>query len=38
MSAMGALQIGLLDPIVMMYRGMATFFAPRMVQIFERTV
>ena len=28
MSAMGALQIGLLDPIVMMYRAMATFFAP----------
>jgi polyferredoxin len=28
MSAMGALQIGLLDPIVMMYRGMGTFFAP----------
>lgn len=27
MSAMGALQIGLLDPIVMMYRAMATFFA-----------
>jgi polyferredoxin len=28
MSAMGALQIGLLDPIVMMYRALATFFAP----------
>ena len=28
MSAMGALQIGLLDPIVMMYRAMATFVAP----------
>ncbi|MBT8428604.1 MAG: 4Fe-4S dicluster domain-containing protein [Gammaproteobacteria bacterium] len=28
MSAMGALQIGLLDPIVMMYRAIATFFAP----------
>ena len=28
MSAMGALQIGLLDPIVMMYRAMATFFSP----------
>ena len=28
MSAMGALQIGLLDPIVMMYRAMATFIAP----------
>jgi polyferredoxin len=28
MSAMGALQIGLLDPIVMMYRAVATFFAP----------
>ena len=28
MSAMGALQIGLLDPIVMMYRAMATVFAP----------
>jgi len=28
MSAMGALQIGLLDPIVMMYRAMATIFAP----------
>jgi len=26
MSAMGVLQIGLLDPIVMMYRAMATFF------------
>jgi len=28
MSAMGALQIGLLDPIVMMYRAMTTFFSP----------
>ncbi len=28
MSAMGALQIGLLDPIVMMYRAMATFVSP----------
>ena len=28
MAAMGALQIGLLDPIVMMYRAMAVFFAP----------
>ncbi|MGB5494632.1 MAG: 4Fe-4S binding protein, partial [Sedimenticolaceae bacterium] len=28
MSSMGALQIGLLDPIVMMYRAMATFIAP----------
>jgi len=28
MSTMGALQIGLLDPVVMMYRAMATFFAP----------
>ena len=28
MSMMGALQIGLLDPIVMMYRAMATFFTP----------
>jgi polyferredoxin/formate hydrogenlyase subunit 6/NADH:ubiquinone oxidoreductase subunit I len=28
MSAMGALQIGLLDPVVMMYRAMATFFSP----------
>ncbi len=28
MSAMGALQIGLLDPIVIMYRGLATVFAP----------
>ena len=28
MSAMGALQIGLLDPIVMMYRAMAVFFSP----------
>jgi polyferredoxin len=28
MAALGALQIGLLDPIVMMYRGFATFVAP----------
>lgn len=28
MSSMGALQIGLLDPIVMMYRALATVFAP----------
>ena len=28
MSALGALQIGLLDPIVMMYRGISTFAAP----------
>jgi polyferredoxin len=28
MSAMGVLQIGLLDPIVMMYRAMATFVSP----------
>lgn len=28
MSAMGTLQIGLLDPIVMMYRALGTFFAP----------
>ncbi len=28
MALMGALQIGLLDPIVMMYRGFSTFFAP----------
>jgi len=28
MASMGALQIGLLDPIVMMYRGVSTFFAP----------
>jgi polyferredoxin len=28
MAALGALQIGLLDPIVMMYRGFATFVSP----------
>jgi polyferredoxin/formate hydrogenlyase subunit 6/NADH:ubiquinone oxidoreductase subunit I len=28
MASMGALQIGLLDPIVIMYRGVSTFFAP----------
>ncbi len=28
MAALGALQIGLLDPIVMMYRGLSTFVAP----------
>ncbi len=28
MAALGALQIGLLDPIVMMYRAISTFFAP----------
>jgi polyferredoxin len=28
MAALGALQIGLLDPIVIMYRGVATFVAP----------
>lgn len=28
MASLGALQIGLLDPIVMMYRAMSTFFAP----------
>jgi polyferredoxin len=28
MASMGALQIGLLDPIVMMYRALATVFAP----------
>lgn len=28
MAAMGALQIGLLDPIVLMYRALATVFAP----------
>ncbi len=28
MAALGGLQIGLLDPIVIMYRGMATVFAP----------
>jgi len=36
MSAMGALQIGLLDPIVMMYRAMATFFAPILDTVFGR--
>jgi len=28
MASLGALQIGLLDPIVLMYRGVATFIAP----------
>jgi ferredoxin len=36
MSAMGALQIGLLDPIVMMYRAVATFFAPILDLLFGR--
>jgi ferredoxin len=40
MASMGALQIGLLDPIVMMYRAMATVFAPAsdmVVSTMERT-
>jgi polyferredoxin len=37
MSALGALQIGLLDPIVMMYRAVSTFVAPATDLVVGRT-